>query len=70
MSAVPDTFEEAARCICGQCPSKPQDIRGFYCARGASTAAVAHRGCLCGECQIQIDYDLYTEYYCEVGRAE
>lgn len=69
MPVVPDTFEEAARCICGSCPSKPADSRGFYCARGASTAAVPKRGCICGQCDIQIDYDLMVEYYCEVGRA-
>ena len=69
MTKVPDTFEEAARCICGDCPSKPEDRRGFYCARGASTASVSRRGCVCGQCDVQIDHDLTVEYYCETGAA-
>lgn len=69
MPTVPDAPEVAARCICGRCPSKPEELKGFYCARGKSTSTVLHRGCLCGECDVQIDYDLMTEYYCEVGAA-
>ena len=64
MPAVPDTLEDAARCICGSCPSKPEELKGFYCARGASRSAVLRRGCLCNQCDVQLDFDLMTEYYC------
>ncbi len=69
MSMVPDTPENAGRCLCGDCPSKPDELKSFYCARGASSAGVQRRGCLCADCPVTIDYDLTGEYYCIEGAA-
>ncbi|MCL5942287.1 MAG: DUF2769 domain-containing protein [Actinobacteria bacterium] len=69
MATVPDSAENAVRCVCGECPSKPAELKSFYCARGAGGSAVQHRGCLCGECPLTGDYDLWGDYYCESGAA-
>lgn len=53
--------------VCGECPSKADETKDFYCARGASRAAVARRGCLCEECPVEIDHDLEGSYYCIEG---
>ncbi len=70
MTRVPFAPEEAGRCLCGECPSKPDEMKSFYCARGKSTAEVARRGCLCEECSVQIDYNLADSYYCILGAPE
>jgi hypothetical protein len=69
MGRVPDVPADAGRCACGECPSKPDEMKSVYCARGASRDTVARRGCLCEECPVQIDYDLDATYYCIEGAA-
>ncbi len=70
MGKVPDVPADAERCACGECPSKPDEMKSVYCARGASRDMVARRGCLCEECPVQIDYDLDAAYYCIEGAAK
>jgi len=67
---VADTPENLARCICGDCPSKPQDNLAFYCAKGKSPGSVRRRGCICGDCQNYSDYGLTMSYYCDEGVTE
>lgn len=69
MGKVLDVPADAGRCVCGECPSKPDETKDFYCARGSSRATVARRGCLCEECPVQIDHDLEGAYYCIEGAA-
>ncbi len=52
MGKVPDTSDNMAKCICGECPSKNQDDMGFYCAKGKSPLTVRRRGCVCGDCRV------------------
>ena len=69
MGKVPDVPEYAGRCACGECPSKPDEMKSVYCARGASRDTVARRGCLCEECPVQVDYDLDGYVLLHRGRA-
>lgn len=64
---VQDTPANMGQCACGGCPSKPDELKSLYCARGASRSTVARRGCLCEECPVQIDNDLEGAYYCIEG---
>ncbi len=68
MAKVPDTPENAARCICGGCPSYPGD-GGFFCAKGKSNKEIQRRGCLCGNCANFMEYGLADGYYCADGAA-
>lgn len=68
MVKVPDSPENASRCICGDCPTYPS-VGGFYCARGKSDATVAKKGCVCGDCPNFREYDLRDGYYCASGAA-
>ncbi len=70
MGKVPDTEENMAKCICGECPSKPQDDLDFYCARGKSLGSVRRRGCACGDCPLWPEYGLTKGYYCDEGVTE
>jgi Protein of unknown function (DUF2769) len=67
---VADTQENMAKCICGDCPSKPQDDLALYCAKGKSSQSVRRRGCVCGDCQNYADYGLTKAYYCDEGVTE
>jgi hypothetical protein len=68
MAKVPNTPENAGRCMCGDCPSFPGD-EGFYCARGKSQNPVRRRGCICPDCGNFKDYALEDGYYCADGAA-
>jgi hypothetical protein len=68
MAKVPDTPENMARCLCGDCPSFPGE-GGFYCAKGKSAKEIRRRGCVCPDCQNFKDFDLSDGYYCADGRA-
>jgi hypothetical protein len=70
MGKVPDTNENLAKCICGDCPSKPEDSMALYCAKGKSTARVKARGCVCPDCPLTPEFDLQKDYYCEDGVVE
>ena len=70
MGKVPDNEENLAKCICGECPSKPKDEMGFYCAKGKSPDSVRRRGCACGDCHNWGQYGLTKGYYCDEGVTE
>jgi hypothetical protein len=70
MGKVPDTEENMAKCICGECPSKNPDDMGFYCAKGKSPMTVRRRGCVCGDCPLWGEYNLTNGYYCDEGVTE
>ena len=70
MNRVPDTEENMAQCICGECPSKPRDEMGFYCAKGKSSSSVRRRGCVCGDCRVWGTFGLSRGYYCDEGVTE
>lgn len=69
MAKVPDTPEYAQRCICGGCPSYPEE-GGFFCARGKSANPVNRRGCVCGDCENFQEFGLSDGYFCAEGAAE
>ncbi|OFW60288.1 MAG: hypothetical protein A2133_10010 [Actinobacteria bacterium RBG_16_64_13] len=69
MSKVPDTPENASRCICGGCPSFPAE-GNVFCARGKSAKGIAKRGCICESCSLFGKYGLTDGYYCAAGAAE
>lgn len=69
MGRVEPSPENTALCACGECPSKPEELKTLYCARGQSSRPVTHRGCLCENCEVQLEYDLEGSYYCEGGAA-
>jgi hypothetical protein len=70
MGKVPDIRENADRCVCPDCPTKPADDKTLYCARGKSPTDVRQRGCLCGDCPLTPDYRLTRSYYCVEGVTE
>jgi aldose sugar dehydrogenase len=70
MGKVTDTHENMVKCICGDCPSKPGDDMGLYCAKGKSPKTVRRRGCVCGDCAVLREYGLTKGYYCDEGVTE
>jgi hypothetical protein len=68
MAKVPDTSENAANCICGECPSFPGE-GGFFCAKGKGAKDVRRRGCICTDCKNFREFDLADGYYCADGAA-
>jgi hypothetical protein len=70
---VPNTFENAQRCLCGGCPTYDTCMMSadelMYCARGASSCKVAQEGCICFDCPVHAEYKLDTMYYCVEGAA-
>ncbi len=68
---VDDTPENGALCICGQCPTYPdQSDPWLYCARGKSPLGIERKGCLCPKCPVQQAYQNKNMYYCDTGAAE
>ena len=68
---VPVDDATSARCICGQCPSYPdQDEPWLYCGRGKSKNEITPAGCLCPQCPIEKQYKLADTFYCMNGAAE
>lgn len=64
---VPDTTENARKCICLKCPSFPKDCKEetLYCARGKSDCEIEARSCVCIACPIYLDYSLKDLYFCD-----
>jgi hypothetical protein len=69
MTHVPDTPENLKLCICGSCPTFP-DEGGLYCAPERRKYPVRRRGCICGDCKVFQQYDLQDYYYCDEGRPD
>ena len=74
MTKVNDTQENLQKCICGQCPSYNECMKGksegLYCARGKSSCEFEKKGCICGACPVTSEFNLDKLYYCEIGKAE
>ncbi|MCL4473914.1 MAG: DUF2769 domain-containing protein [Actinobacteria bacterium] len=66
---VPNTPENAAKCICSTCPTYIQGDSGFFCALGKSERNPTQKGCLCGDCALWGEYDLSDGYFCTEGKA-
>lgn len=70
---VPDTEENAEKCLCPDCPAYNECMKNnhesFFCSRGSTECEIDKRGCLCLHCPNEIEYRLNTFYYCEKGAA-
>jgi hypothetical protein len=64
---IPDTPDNAAACLCGNCPSKVPDDRTFYCVKGHSQATVTRGFCACGWCPLWSCYALAGDFYCDAA---
>ena len=62
--------EETCRDFCGSCPSYPGTDEWLFCARGKSKEKIGRNGCLCPACQVYMDYDLETDYFCDEGAPQ
>jgi hypothetical protein len=40
---------------------------GLYCALGQSRSRIERRGCICGDCRVQIENEMKGAYYCLEG---
>ena len=65
-SEVADSEENASRCDCPGCPSKPDDGTLVYCGRGLSPLRVRTVGCICTSCPVYGSYALGDGYFCAV----
>ncbi|MDI6810600.1 MAG: DUF2769 domain-containing protein [archaeon] len=68
---VPDTEENLKKCICMNCPSYNEcmktGMQGLFCARGKTDCDLERLGCICNQCPISSDYQLFGGYYCAIG---
>jgi hypothetical protein len=62
---VPDSQENEAACLCGNCPSKNEDGMHFYCVRGTSPMTVSRGFCACNWCPLWSGYGLARAFYCD-----
>jgi hypothetical protein len=62
---VLDSPENAATCLCGNCPSKNEDGMSFYCVRGTSSMSVNRCLCTCNWCPLWSGYGLTRVYNCD-----
>ncbi|UCD73273.1 MAG: DUF2769 domain-containing protein [Candidatus Bathyarchaeota archaeon] len=58
---------ETCRDFCGSCPSYPGTEEWLFCAREKSRTEITRNGCLCPSCQVYMDYELDTDYFCAEG---
>ena len=74
MAKVPDTPENVKKCICGECPSYNQCMKGnselLYCAKEKSACEFDKIGCMCTVCPLTLQFNLDKLYYCETGVKE
>ena len=67
MAKVPDSGDNAAACLCRDCPSKKDDNMSLYCAKGKSPATVERGFCACRWCPLWSGYGLEKDFYCAEG---
>ncbi len=71
---VPNDEETMKKCICMNCPSHNECMKGkmegFFCAKDKATCEFDKVGCVCGECPITGEFQLSGGYWCEAGIAE
>jgi hypothetical protein len=76
MPKVVDTAENAAKCVCGRCPTFVQSdcpeekTEALYCARQKTACELQEMGCICGVCPVHSENQLTSEYFCTKGAAE
>ncbi|NIO37845.1 DUF2769 domain-containing protein [Candidatus Bathyarchaeota archaeon] len=58
---------EICRDFCGSCPSYPGTKEWLFCSRGRSRRKIEKGGCLCPSCQVYMDCDLSSQYFCTEG---
>lgn len=73
-SRVPDTKENEQKCACPMCPTFTECMKNkgerLYCAKGSTRCALKRLGCVCGECEVAIEFGLASNYYCDGGPAK
>ncbi|MDW5562686.1 MAG: DUF2769 domain-containing protein [Methanomassiliicoccus sp.] len=71
---LPDLEGNAKKCACPSCPTFNECMIGngerLYCARGSTHCPLNRLGCVCGECDVAIEYGLSSNYYCDGGPAK
>ena len=71
---VPDNDENANRCLCPGCPTHNECMKNneekIFCSRGKTECKPAEKGCLCGTCPVEQEYELNDFYYCINGAAK
>jgi hypothetical protein len=71
---VPDIDKNANRCRCPGCPTHNECMKSneerLFCSRGKTGCNPEKRGCLCGTCPVEMEYELYDFYYCAKGAAK
>jgi len=67
---IPDTAENAAACLCGNCPSKVADGGTFYCVKGPSSLPIKRGFCACRWCPLWSCYGLAGDFYCDAAAEE
>ncbi|MGD6933898.1 MAG: DUF2769 domain-containing protein [Candidatus Bathyarchaeia archaeon] len=68
---VPDTEQNAAICICPDCPTyQKSNLTGIlYCAKGKSVESVVDLTCICSNCPVAKQHGLTQLYYCMQGKS-
>ncbi len=66
---VPDTHENASKCICSSCPTYIEGDKGFFCALDKSDKNPQQHGCYCSDCALWGEYELSKGYFCINGKA-
>jgi len=68
---VPDTAENAALCLCPNCPTRNECMtrkgEQMFCVRGNTKCDLVHKGCFCGGCPLESEYQFAGLYFCESG---
>jgi hypothetical protein len=67
---ISDNEENAAACLCGNCPSKAEDGMSFYCVRGRSSTTVTRGFCACRWCPLWSGYGMQADFYCDESATE
>ena len=70
-NTVPDSEENAKKCVCPTCPTyKKSQLTGtLFCGRGKAEQKPTQAGCLCPNCPVWKQYGLDNMYYCMMGKS-
>ncbi len=61
------SYHNSKACMCGTCPSYPENGKLMFCARGKSELPERLRkkaGCFCQECELYRKFGLEGTYFC------
>ena len=68
---VPDTLDNADIYLCSSCPTRnecmKQQEQRLFCARGKTDCELARKGCFCGGCPLENEYQFSGLYFSESG---